>query len=179
MAQRMTKMLVLLVVVAAATTAAAVAQCVPRRDEARDAALELATLRSQLKDLAAVPAGNSNPNQPATDAPAELSGRITSAAATAGISAQLTSVEPGRPGRLENSDYNETIVFVHFAPLTLAQLAAMVDSLKAIDPRARAKVIELAAPESAETSSAGRESWKCDLTLSYLTYAPPQENNTP
>jgi len=99
---------------------------------------------------------------------ADLNRRIREAATAAGISDRLSSVEPNRPARLRESDYNELMVFVRFENVSLRQSAAFMHRLSASDPSCRIKTIELEAP----ANGAADQQWTSDITLAYLSYAP-------
>jgi len=98
----------------------------------------------------------------------DLNRRIREAATNAGISDRLASIEPNRPARLGESDYNELMVFVRFDNVNLRQLGGFMHRLSAIDPGCRIKSIELEAPPEASED----QRWTSDLTLAYLSYAP-------
>jgi type II secretory pathway pseudopilin PulG len=174
MPARTTKLLIVLLIVAIPTLAAATTYCLSQRDAAISSAQDLRAIRQQLRDL--MLAGSAPTSASTGEASiADLSGRISNAANESQVSSQLAGIDPGRSSHLENSDYNETLVVVRFQPLSLKQLAQFLDALHSDDPRARPRTIELATP--AEPTSA--EAWSCNLTLSYLSYAPIKENSTP
>jgi hypothetical protein len=99
---------------------------------------------------------------------ADLNRRIREAATTAAISERLASIEPNRPVRLGESDYNELMVFLRFDNVKLREVASFMHRLSAIDPACRIKTIELESPPD----SADNQNWTSDITLAYLTYAP-------
>ncbi len=103
---------------------------------------------------------------------ADLNRRIREAATSAGISERLASVEPNRPARVGESDYNELMVFLRFDGVELKQLGAFMHQLSAIDPSCRIKTIELETP----VEGASDQKWTSDITLGYLSYA-PRENS--
>jgi hypothetical protein len=102
----------------------------------------------------------------------DLNRRIREAASIAGIYDRLSGIEPNRPVRLRESDYNELMVFLRFENVSLRQLATFMQRLSAIDPACRIKSIELESPPDASDTT----NWTSDLTLAYLTYAPREPN---
>src|SRR3954469_15364712 len=122
MRDRTSNLLIVLLIAAALAAAIAYAHLTRKRDEAERASADLQVVRQDLHDLAR--AGTTTTGAAGTAAAgAEMTARISAAASSAGVSGQLTGIEPIRPGRVEGSDYNETVVFVHFQPLTLRQVA--------------------------------------------------------
>ena len=102
----------------------------------------------------------------------DMNRRIRDAATTAGISQNLSGIEPNRPVRVRESDYNELMVFVRFENVGIRQLATFMHRLSSVDPACRIKSIELDAPaDPADVSH-----WTSDLTLAYLTYSPRDKN---
>jgi hypothetical protein len=175
MRDQTSNLLLVLLIAAALAAVIGYAHLARKRDEAERASVDLQVVRQDLHDLAR--AGTTTGATGAGAVGAEMTARISAAASSAGVSGQLSGIEPSRPGRVEGSDYNETVVFVHFQPLTLRQVASFLDELAAADPGARPKTIELAPPpqaqdDSAAAAGAGGELWSPDVTLSYLTYAP-------
>ena len=103
---------------------------------------------------------------------ADLNRRIREAATAAGISDHLSGIEPNRPVRVRDSDYNELMVFLRFENVSIRQLSTFMHRLSSIDPACRIKAIELdSPPDPADTTN-----WTSDLTLAYLTYAPRDKN---
>ncbi len=102
----------------------------------------------------------------------DLNRRIREAATAAGISDRLSGIEPNRPVRLRESDYNELMVFLRFENVSLRQLSTFMQRLSSIDPACRIKTIELESPPDASDTT----NWTSDLTLAYLTYAPREQN---
>src|SRR4051812_31863368 len=105
-------------------------------------------------------ASNGAPNLP------EINRRLRDAAVAVQAADKLSSIEPGQPARIENSDYTELPVFVHFEPLTLKQIGTMLHSMS--DSASRAKSIELSTPPGEENSNL----WTADVTMAYLMYSP-------
>ncbi|HEV8291500.1 MAG TPA: hypothetical protein VGP94_06235 [Tepidisphaeraceae bacterium] len=102
----------------------------------------------------------------------DLNRRIRDAATAAGISQNLSGIEPNRPVRVRDSDYNELMVFLRFESVSIRQLSTFMHRLSSIDPACRIKSIELdSPPDPADTTN-----WTSDLTLAYLTYAPRDKN---
>jgi hypothetical protein len=102
----------------------------------------------------------------------DLNRRIRDAATAAGISQNLSSVEPNRPVRVRDSDYNELMVFLRFENVSVRQLSTFMHRLSTVDPACRIKSIELDSPaDPADTTN-----WTSDLTLAYLTYSPRDKN---
>ena len=102
----------------------------------------------------------------------DLNRRIRDAATSAGISQNLSGIEPNRPVRVRETDYNELMVFLRFENVSVRQLSAFMHRLNANDPACRIKSIELdASPDPSDTTH-----WTSDLTLAYLTYAPRDTN---
>ncbi len=102
----------------------------------------------------------------------DMNRRIRDAANSAAISDHLSSVEPNRPVRVRDSDYNELMVFLRFENVTIRQLSTFMHRLSSLDPACRIKSIELESPpDPSETTN-----WASDLTLAYLTYSPRDKN---
>ena len=103
----------------------------------------------------------------------DLNRRIRDAATVAGISQDLSGIEPNRPVRVRESDYNELMVFLRFENVSIRQLATFMHRLGSVDPACRVKSIELdSPPDPADTTH-----WTSDLTLAYLTYSPRDKNS--
>ena len=98
----------------------------------------------------------------------DLNRRVRDAATAAGISQNLSGIEPNRPVRLRESDYNELMVFLRFENVSIRQLSTFMHRLSTIDPACRIKSIELDSPPDASDTT----NWTSDLTLAYLTYSP-------
>jgi len=104
----------------------------------------------------------------------DMNRRIRDAANAAGISQNLSGIEPNRPVRVRDSDYNELMVFLRFENVSIRQLSTFMHRLSSIDPACRIKTIELdSPPDPADTTN-----WTSDLTLAYLTWS-PRDNNQP
>jgi hypothetical protein len=137
------------------------------------AAEESAKLREAVRLLAEIrQAGNGAGRVAVRLEGSDLNRRIREAAILAGISERLASVEPSRPARMGESDYNELMVFVRFDNVELKQLGSFMHRLCAIDPSCRIKTIELETP----VEGAADQRWTSDVTLAYLSYA-PKENS--
>jgi len=109
--------------------------------------------------------------------PQELSRRLNTAAAVAGIPDKLKDVDPNNaPVRLGNSDYSERPVILRFEGVTLEQLTRFLHELAANDPGSRAKSVELSPPEGSTPAAAGAggELWTADVAIAYLNYAPKE-----
>lgn len=126
-------------------------------------------LRQSLRLLSDLESNNSPARLIATRLDgSDLNRRIRDAATAAGISQNLSGIEPNRPLRLADSNYNELMVFLRFENVTIRQLSTFMHRLAAIDPACRVKSIELESPpDPADTTH-----WTSDLTLAYLTYSP-------
>jgi len=102
----------------------------------------------------------------------DMNRRIREAATAADISQNLSGIEPNRPVRVRETDYNELMVFLRFESVSIRQLATFMHRLSSVDPACRIKSIELDSPaDPADTTH-----WTSDLTLAYLTYAPREKN---
>src|SRR5205085_10964003 len=102
----------------------------------------------------------------------DMNRRIRDAATAAGISQNLSGIEPNRPVRVRETDYNELMVFLRFENVSVRQLATFMNRLGSVDPACRIKSIELdTPPDPADTIH-----WTSDLTLAYLTYSPRHKN---
>ena len=102
----------------------------------------------------------------------DMNRRIRDAATAAGISQNLSGIEPNRPMRVRETDYNELMVFLRFESVSVRQLATFMHRLGSADPACRIKSIELdSAADPADVTH-----WTSDLTLAYLTYSPRDKN---
>jgi hypothetical protein len=101
--------------------------------------------------------------------PQEVSRRLNTAAAVAGIPDKLKDVDPKNPPvRLGNTDYIEQPVILRFEGITLQQLTRYLHELASSDPGSRAKSVELSPPEAPTAAGAG-ELWTADVSIAYLT----------
>src|SRR6266446_1852503 len=170
MRSRTTFILTLLVLSSAVAAAITFAQMQHHRAAAEKQQSDLAQSLSLLSDL------ESN-KSPARLIATRLDGsdmnrRIREAATAAGISQNLSGIEPNRPVRLAESNYHELMVFLRFENVSIRQLATFMHRLGTIDPACRIKSIELDSPaDPADTAN-----WTADLTLAYLTYSPREKS---
>lgn len=170
MKNRATFILLLLVLASAIAAAIAFAQMEHHRTAAEKQQADLQQSLRLLSDL-------DNSKSPARLIATRLDGsdlnrRIRDAATAAGISQNLSGIEPNRPVRLRESDYNELMVFLRFENVSIRQLATFMHRLGSVDPACRIKTIELdSPPDPADTTH-----WTSDLTLAYLTYSPREKN---
>jgi hypothetical protein len=164
-----TNLLILLVALSIVACLIAAGRLARAHDAAASSSADLSESRALLADLAASKTGAS-PSPAAPTAP-EVNQRLKTAAAAAGIVGKIRSIEPGQPNRLPNADYMETPVFVRTEPLTLRQLATFLLSLAQNDASCRAKMIELAVPQSPDGgAAAAKDVWTADVTLAYTSY---------
>jgi len=170
MTNRVTFILLLLVVASAIAAAIGFAQMQRNRSAAEK---QQADLRQSIRLLSELESNKSPARLIATRLDgSDLNRRIRDAAGAAGISQNLSGIEPNRPVRLADSDYNELMVFLRFENVTVRQLSTFSHRLAAIDPACRIKSIELdSPPDPADTTH-----WTADLTLAYLTYSPRERN---
>ena len=170
MRNRATFILLLLLIASAIAAAIAFAQMQRNRAAADKEQADLQTSLRLLGDL-------DNNKSPARLIATRLDGsdmnrRIRDAATAAGISQNLSGIEPNRPVRVRETDYNELMVFLRFESVSIRQLATFMQRLSSVDPACRIKSIELdSPPDPADTTH-----WTSDLTLAYLTYAPREKN---
>ena len=166
MRNRTTFILLLLVLIAAIAAAIALAQMQHNRSVAER---QQRDLHQSLKLLSELDSNKSPARLVSTRLDGvDLNRRIRDAATAAGISQNLSGIEPNRPVRLRESDYNELMVFLRFENVSIRQLLTFMHRLSAVDPACRIKSIELESPpDAADTTH-----WTSDLTLAYLTYAP-------
>jgi hypothetical protein len=144
-----------------------------RMDGQRDAALaaerDHQIVQHDLADLTAVGASGGQRIIPGRFDPQEVSRRLNTAAAVAGIPDKLKDVDPKNPPvRLGNTDYSEQPVILRFEGVTLQQLTRYLHELAASDPGSRAKSVELSPPEMPAATGAG-ELWTADVSIAYLT----------
>ncbi len=149
--------LILSLLVIASAIAAALAFAHMQRQRAL-ADTESKNLHDSLRLLADIQHSSKSPIAMTRLDGADLNRRIREAATTAGISDHLSSIEPNRPARLRESDYNELMVFVRFENVSLRQSASFMQRLSTSDPGCRIKTIELEAPAQSAAD--------------YLSYAP-------
>jgi hypothetical protein len=138
---------------------------------------DLAVCRADLSDLARWRAGRTT-GAPLSSSDPELNRRLSAAAVAAGIPGELASIEPGQPGRVRETDYTQTPVYLRLNAVTLRQLITFLRELTARDAAVRTRGIELAPPAAPPSGGAAQdELWTTDVTLSYLTYAPRGREN--
>jgi hypothetical protein len=170
MRNRATFILLLLLVASALAAALAFAQMQHIRAVAEK---QQSDLQQSLRLLADLESNKSPARLIATRLDgSDLNRRIRDAATAAGISQNLSGIEPNRPVRVRDSDYNELMVFLRFENVGIRQLSTFMHRLSTIDPACRIKSIELDfPPDPADTTN-----WTSDLTLAYLTYSPRDKN---
>jgi hypothetical protein len=165
---RTTQLLSVLLIVAAVAAVISLVQLREARGDALDRLEDLRLVRADLADLAhARIGGGISPSAGSSD-PA-LTRRLRSAATAAGVADQLSSIEPGQPSRLPDTDYMETPVFVRLDAATLQSLVTMLSDLSADERAIAVRSIELSPPASPKPSE---ETWTADLTFAYVTYSP-------
>lgn len=171
---RRTNLLIVLVAISAICCILAWRRLAAKRDTAVARADDLAVSRQYLADLTTL---RDSPRHVATAPPnrAQLHQKIRAAADAAGAGERLMSVEPAQPVQLENSDYAELPVTLQFDPMPLRDLAAFLGDLSSNDPGSRASQIRLSTPQS----SAPADTWRADVTLSYLIYSPRPQPRDP
>ena len=164
--------LILLLLVTAAAIAAAVAFAQMQHNRAL-AEKQQNDLRQSLHLLGDLESSKSPARLIATRLDgSDMNRRIREAATAAGISQNLSGIEPNRPVRLAESNYHELMVFLRFENVSIRQLATFMHRLGTIDPACRIKSIELDSPaDPADTAN-----WTADLTLAYLTYSPREQS---
>jgi hypothetical protein len=181
-ASQRTKLLALVALAAAVLAAFAYGWQDNRRVAAEGAQRDLAITAQDLADLARWNAGAGTDATLTADDP-ELNRRLRTAAVAAGVPDQLSSIDPGQPRQIPQSDYSETLVFLRLNSVTLRQLVTFLHGLSAADSSVRTKSLELAPPAAGVQPVAGGETgapddqWTADVTLAYLTYSPRSRSN--
>ena len=177
MTARTTKLLAMLVAV---SLAAAVVACVHLRD-ARVAAAgqadDLRRVEQLLMEIATHGGGGAVPTASARSNDSALGRRLHAAAVAAGVVDRMTSVEPGQPARVRDSEFVETPLYVRLDAVSLRDTVSMLTSLCAANPTIGVKSIELSppaapAPVPATTRPAAAEAWTADLTVIGVAYSP-------
>jgi type II secretory pathway pseudopilin PulG len=142
-----------------------------RQHEAAAASVDdLAVCRQKITELAQWGIGSGS-NAPLTADDSELNRRLHAAAADAGMTDALASIDPGQPHPLMDTEYDETLIFLRANGVTIRQLVEFLHKLSLQDASLRTKSIELGIPTGQPAGSPG-DTWTADVTLSVLTYAP-------
>ena len=171
MSARTTHLLLIAGVLALAVAIIAIVRMTEARAAAAARQHELERARVVLADLARAPSG-ALASAPTSNDP-QITRRLRAAAASAGVAEAFSSVEPGQPTRLRDTDFVETPVFIRIDPATLRQLATMLTNLCAGDRSIQVKSIELGPPPAANAAAASvEETWTADLTVNYLIHSP-------
>jgi hypothetical protein len=181
MTARTTKLLAMLVAV---SLAAAVVACVHLRDVRASAAGQADDLRrveQLLSEIAAHGGGGGGGGGAGGAATASagsndsaLGRRLHAAAVAAAVVDRMTSVEPGQPARVRDSDFVETPLYVRLDGVSLRDTVSMLTSLCAANPNVGVKSIELSPPATSAIPSTqpSGEAWTADLTIVGMTYSP-------
>jgi hypothetical protein len=170
---RRTQLLALAVLLSAGNAVFSYLRMDGQRDGALAAERDYQIVHRDLADLMAAGGGGQRV-VPGRFDPQEVSRRLNTAAAVAGIPDKLKDVDPKNPPvRLGNTDYSEQPVILRFEGITLQQLTRYLHELATSDPGSRAKSVELSPPETAPASGSG-ELWTADVSIAYLTYAPKE-----
>lgn len=187
---RRTWLLAALAALSAACAALALPGMSRRRDASLAAAYDLTTCRAQIAEMRAwranrvtgadgesslAAARGVSDGQGASDASAnlgDLHAQLRSAASATGVAEKLSSVEPGQPSRLPDTDLVETPVFLRFESLTMRQLWEFLARLTGQGASTRAKEIELSAPAAGLESGSAGETWTADVTITNIRLSP-------
>ena len=176
MTARTTKLLAMLVAV---SLAAAVVACVHLRDVRASAAGQAEDLRrveQMLSEIAAHGGGGAGGAATASAGSNDsaLGRRLHAAAVAAAVVDRMTSVEPGQPARVRDSDFVETPLYVRLDGVSLRDTVSMLTSLCAANPNVGVKSIELSPPATSAIPSTqpSGEAWTADLTIVGMTYSP-------
>ena len=157
---RRTNLLLLLLVALAVGTAVSWSRLGKRRADALAAERDLAECRAYLVEMGEASPTTQTPTLSA--APTEINHRLRDAAAAAGASEKLTSIEPGNAETI--GDRTELSVFLHFEPITMRELVTFLHRLgTGGGGGTRAKTIELEAPAGAEQGDV----WIADVAIGY------------
>jgi hypothetical protein len=161
-----TNLLAMLVALAAICAAIGIARLGNARAGAIAAREDLIQCRADLAALTS--AGGAKSVATSTPNESQLDRLLNESANEAGT--KLASVEPGPADRTSAGNFVETSVFLRLDQLTLRQLVTFLQTLSQRDPAARAKLIELSAPQGPE--NAAPDAWAADLTIGYRSAAP-------
>ena len=164
-----TQLLALAVLLSGGVTAFSYVRMGTQRDAALAAERDHQIVHRDLADLTSVGGSGGQRIIPGRFDPQEVSRRLNTAAAVAGIPDKLKDVDPKNPPvRLGNTDYSEQPVILRFEGITLQQLTRYLHELATSDPGSRAKSVELSPPET-PTATGGGELWTADVSIAYLT----------
>ena len=166
MTRRRTRLLLVLLAASACAAVAAHARLRAARSGAARARDALSVSTRQLDELHRWRSGADAAKSAEADT-SQLTRVLREAAARAGATDKLASIEPGQPARV-GADYAQTPVFLRLERLSLKQLTLALHHLAQLDPASRAQGIEL----SAAGTEGQTELWNADVTVSYLTFAP-------
>ena len=167
MTRRRTRLLLVLLVASACAAIAAHARLRAARAGALRARDALGVSTGQLDELHRWRSGADATKAAEADT-SQLTRVLREAAARAGATDKLASIEPGPAVRIGGGDYAQTPVFLRLERLSLKQLTLALHHLAQLDPASRAQGIEL----SAAGTEGQTELWNADVTVSYLTFAP-------
>jgi hypothetical protein len=157
-----TNLLLLLLLASAFAAAVSWSRLGKQRAAALAAQRDLAECRAYLLELGEVGGVSPAAQAPTVSAaPMEINRRLRDAAAAAGASDKLTSIEPGNAEAI--GDRTELSVFLHFEPITMRELVTFLHRLGAGGGGTRAKTVELEAPAGAEQSDV----WIADVAIGY------------
>lgn len=178
---RTTRLLVLALLLGAVVSWIALQRMDKARNDAAAARRSLVRASQAMEEIAQLQrAGTST----SLDAP-ELTAQLRAAALAAGLR-DAPDHDSASPARLGTTDYAQTLVFLHFGPVTLRQLTTFLHHLGAADPSSRVQQIELSAPDIASAAGAGRagqaaqerDLWESSVVVAYLTYSPARASRT-
>ncbi len=116
-----------------------------------------------------------------TQSTTDVAGRIETAAQFAQLPVNsLVRIEPQPARRLGDSAYKEQATHVELREVSLKQLVEFLHHLHGLslpsgsggDTSFRAKSVHLTTPPQTTRAGAGTETWRVELTLTYLIFAP-------
>ncbi|MCP4589439.1 MAG: hypothetical protein GY842_01715 [bacterium] len=106
---------------------------------------------------------------------AELLAQIDRALAGAGVPKKLWQDSiPQAPQQLANSPYTRHTTQLYFEDITLRQATALVCRLLGEDPSLSLSSVHVSAGRGSRKNAGGAPTWRIDLAVSYLTYAPAE-----
>ena len=144
------------------------------RKQARSAVENLAVCQRLAVDIQALRQRPAIAGQPGIEL-TNLARRIDSAKAAAGIpDASLVRIEPQEPRRLADGPYMEQLTQVALRQVTMQQCITFLHALSDERSGLSVRELRLTAPQDTADTTA----WTADVTLRYLTNAPPSADNT-